>query len=313
MVSVFRIQADTCDRLWVLDSGQIDVTIKPKQICPPKILIFDLKTDQLLLKYELPDEFVKEDGLYSNIAIDIRDGDCENVHAYLTDVWRFGLVVYSLKHDHSWRITDHLFFPEPLASSYNLHGLHFEWTDGLFGLALSPYDKRFSDDRLLYFHPMSSFREFYVKTSVILNETGWSESKKEDFRLIGQSRGRSGHVSASGMDRNGVMFFNWVTQDRIGCWDSRKPYKRANLGNVAHSVKTLVFPNDMKIDNDRRQSVWVLSNRLPFYLYKGLNWNEVNFRIMSAYTDVAIKNTICDPDVSFPDTYREFDGDEDCY
>lgn len=73
--------------------------------------------------------------------------------------------------------------------------------DGIFGMALSPVEE-FYPDRILYFHPMSSFREFYVRTSVICNETGWSDIKNA-FKLMGQSRGKSGHVSSSGMDRRG--------------------------------------------------------------------------------------------------------------
>ncbi|CAG9858029.1 unnamed protein product [Phyllotreta striolata] len=237
ITSVFRVEADACGRLWVLDSGLIDVTIKPKQICPPKVLIFDLHTDQLLYKHILPKEFIKEDSLYSNILVDVRD-DCHSAHAYLSDVWRYGIVVFSLEKMRSWRVTDHLFFPEPLAAAYQVHHLHFEWTDGVFGLSLSPHDCH-NRDRILYFHPMSSFREFYVKTSVICNETGWSEVK-DAFKVLGQSRGKSGHVSASRIDRNGVMFYNLVTRDSIGCWDIRKPYKRANLGVVARSSETLV-------------------------------------------------------------------------
>lgn len=109
------------------------------------------------------------------------------------------------------------------------------------------------------------------------------------------------------------MFYNLVTRDSVGCWDSRKPYKRSNLGVVAKSSETLVFPNDIKIDQEPRQSVWVLSNWLPYYLYEGLSEDQINFRIMSAYTDEAIRNTICDPNVSTYDTYVEFDGEEDCY
>lgn len=104
-----------------------------------------------------------------------------------------------------------------------------------------------------------------------------------------------------------------VTRDTIGCWDSRKPYKRSNLGVVAQNSQSLVFPNDLKVDQEERQSVWVLSNKLPFYLYENLDERSINFRIMSAYTDEAIRNTICDPEVSDYDTFLEFDGDEDCY
>lgn len=172
------MQTDTCGRLWVLDSGQINITIKPVQVCPPQILIFDLKTDKLVQRHVLNEKDIKEDSLYSNIVVDIRDNDCENVHAYVTDVWRFGLVVYSLERNKSWRVTNHLFFPEPLAAAYKVHDLEFSWTDGIFGLTLSPYDKKLKD-RILYFHPMSSFREFYVKTSVVCNETAWDDNADE--------------------------------------------------------------------------------------------------------------------------------------
>lgn len=47
IVSTFRIRADECDRLWVLDTGLADILGKADQITPPKILIYDLKTDKV--------------------------------------------------------------------------------------------------------------------------------------------------------------------------------------------------------------------------------------------------------------------------
>lgn len=216
-----------------------------------------------------------------------------------------------MKKQRSWRISDHLFYPDPLAAAYKVHDLEFEWTDGVFGLSLSPWDHK-QEDRIMYYHPMSSFREFYVKTSVLLNETGW-EKTKDAFRVMGQSRGKSGQVSASAMDRNGIMIYNLVTRDAIGCWDSRKPYKRSNLGVIAQSSEKLIFPNDLKIDKEENQSAWVISNRLPFYLYRGLNKNEINFRIMSASIKDAVKGTICDPELGYADSFEHFSGDQDCF
>lgn len=305
------MQADSCGRLWVLDSGLDEVITQAKQICPPALFIFDLSTDKLLYRYEIPKEFVMQNSLFTNIIVDIRHNECEDTHAYITDVWRYGLIVFSLKKKRSWRVADHLFYPEPLAAAYNLHGLEFEWTDGVFGIALSPVDKP-TDDRTLYYHPMSSFREFYTFASIVRNETGWNKIK-DAFKPLGQSRGSNGQASASAMDRNGILFYNQVTRDSVGCWDSRKPYKRDNLGVVAKSNETLVFPNDLKVDQEKRQSVWVLSNRLPFYLYRTLNPKEYNFRIMSAYTDDAIRSNICDPNHSYVDTYEEWADDMDCY
>lgn len=104
-----------------------------------------------------------------------------------------------------------------------------------------------------------------------------------------------------------------VTRDTIGCWDSGKPYKRSNLGIVAEDNERLIFPNDLKVDQEKRQSVWVLSNKLPFYLYEELKKDQINFRIMSAYTNEATENTVCDPEYSEYDSYVDFHEEDDCY
>lgn len=54
LVSVYRIYVDECERLWVLDAGVIDTLTNLQQICPPKILAFNLQTDELLFSYTLP-------------------------------------------------------------------------------------------------------------------------------------------------------------------------------------------------------------------------------------------------------------------
>lgn len=90
MTSVFRMQVDSCGRLWVLDSGKISITTEEaKQHCPPKLLIFDLETDQLITKYVFEKKFILQDGLYSNIIVDIRDNQCDDAYAYMSDVWRY--------------------------------------------------------------------------------------------------------------------------------------------------------------------------------------------------------------------------------
>lgn len=80
---------------------------------------------------------------------------------------------------------------------------------------------------------------------------------------------------------------------------------------IARSNTTLTFPNDLKVDNEAKQSVWVLSNRLPFYLYSKLDEKDYNFRVMSAFTQEAIEGTICDPKIQLPESY--IDITEDCY
>ncbi|XP_069685290.1 dopaminechrome tautomerase-like isoform X2 [Periplaneta americana] len=296
MTSVFRMAIDPCGRLWILDSGVTDVANTTKQTCPPQLLVFDLNSDELILRFRLPDAQVKQDSLFTNIVVDVREGKCDDAYAYVTDVWRYGLVVYSLRQDRSWRIVHNLFYPDPIACRYTMSGLTWRWTDGIFGMALSPVDPERNDRTLLY-HPMSSFREFAIPVSYIRNKT-LIDRNPEAIQILGEPRAvRNGQSSAQAMDRRGVLFFNLVTQDSVGCWNSQQPYgyKPELLGIVGHDNDSISFPNDLKVDHELHQSVWILTNRLHKYIYSNLDYNEYNFRILTARTDVAVHGTICDP------------------
>jgi hypothetical protein len=144
---------------------------------------------------------------------------------------------------------------------------------------------------------MSSFREFAVPVSYIRNQT-LADRNPDAFQPLGEPRAlKSGHSSGEAMDRRGVLFFNLVTQDSVGCWNSQQPYgyKPELLGIVGHDNESLSFPNDLKVDHDLQQSVWILSNRLHRYLKGGLNFNDYNYHILTARTDVAVQGTVCDP------------------
>ncbi|XP_055919944.1 protein yellow-like [Eupeodes corollae] len=299
LMSVYRTWVDECSRLWLIDAGVVNATVSLNQICPPKIVAYDLRTNKRILSYELPPDQVKQDSLHSNILVDVRDGKCDDAHVYVTDVWRFGIVVYSLAKNRSWRATNYNFNPNPVAADFNVYGLNFQWLDGVFGMSLSPINK--ANDRILFFHPMASYNEFMVSTSVLRDENNWPDKAQDvakNFATIG-TRGRLGQSSTSGIDRNQVMFFTQVHRDAIGCWDTRKPYTPSNHGQVGAANTSLIqFPNDLKVDQQVKQGVWVMSNRLPIYLYSKLDYSDVNFRILRANVEDAVAGTVCDPNTS---------------
>ncbi|KAH8351786.1 hypothetical protein KR084_004413 [Drosophila pseudotakahashii] len=296
LMSVYRTAVDRCHRIWLIDSGIVNATVNLNQICPPKIVVYDLRTDELIVRYNLKTSQIKEDSLHSNIVVDIGD-HCDDAHAIVSDVWRFGLVVYSLSKNSSWRVTNYNFYPDPVASDFNVYGLNYQWLDGVFGMSIS-YNAQ-SMQQVLYFHPMASFKEFMVPMDVLLNESVWQSNNQENakyFVSIGD-RGYNSQSSTSGVTRNGVMFFTQVHQDNIGCWDTSKPYIRAHLAKLLENGTNLIqFPNDLKVDNEDDQSVWIISNRLPIFLYSNLDYGEVNFRILKANVKNIIRNSICNPD-----------------
>ncbi|GAB0094311.1 protein yellow [Sergentomyia squamirostris] len=295
LMSVFRIQIDECGRLWAIDSGLVNTASTPNLVCPPKIVIFDLATDRVLLSHQIPDDMVKEDTMYSGIQVDIRNGQCENAHAYVTDIVRSGLLVFSLAKRRSWRATHYFMMPNPHACEYNFHNqFDYQWTDGIFGIALGQIDSR--GDRLLFFHPMSSFYEFSVLTSVLQNETIWSEGidVNKQFKVVGD-RGANSQSSTSGIDRDGVMFYTLVNQDAVSCWDTNKAFVPNNLHQVDQHQVFMSFPNELKVDKAPDQGVWVLANNLPLFLYTSLDYSQINVRILRASTKTAVRDTVCDP------------------
>lgn len=296
LVSVYRTFVDECDRLWVIDAGVVETLTNFRQLCPPKIVIFDLENNYPIFSYELPPEQVKQDSLHSNIIVDVPKGKCENAYAYVTDVWRYGLVVFSFAQGRSWRTTSNLHYPNPFATDFNFNGINFQWTDGTFGLTLPPQDT--NGDRVLFFHPMASYTEFMVNTAVLKNESIWANggTSAKSFIPIG-TRGKQGQSATVGTSKSGVQLYTLVQRAGVGCWDINKPYTTTNLGLVEQDSEKLNFPNDLKVDRASPQHVWVMSNNLPTFLYSTLSPNQINFRILAANIEKAVAGTICDPNV----------------
>lgn len=63
---------------------------------------------------------------------------CDQAFAYLPDLGGYGIVVYSWEKNDSWRVKHNFFHFDPLKGDFNVGGVNFQWTDGVFGLALGP-------------------------------------------------------------------------------------------------------------------------------------------------------------------------------
>ncbi|XP_026468229.1 protein yellow-like, partial [Ctenocephalides felis] len=290
IISTFRVRVDECDRLWVMDCGLVDILGTPKVYAKPALLIFDLHTDQLIKRYTFEPTDLKEDSFFANVVVDVRPDACDDAFAYIPDLGAYGVVVYSFRDDDSWRVSHNYFHFEPLAGEYDIAGVQFQWTDGVFGIALSKHQP--DGYRTAYFHAMSSTKEFAVSTRLLQNST-WAHSPEayHEFKLVGD-RGPKGQSSASFLHENsGVLFYTQVNKDGIACWNSGKPYNEFTQGVVAQDPYKLVFPNDLKVDYE--DNVWVLSDRMPLFIYRDINPAEVNYRILKVSVKDAVVGTPC--------------------
>ncbi|XP_026667542.1 uncharacterized protein LOC108622777 [Ceratina calcarata] len=287
IISTFRIRADRCERLWVLDTGFTDMLDTPEQHAPPALLVYDLRNDQLLRKFVIPEDQKTADYLFANIAVE--DYSCEDSYAYLGDLAGPGLVVYSWKSDKSWLVKHHFFESDPKFSDFNVSGIAFHWTDGLFGMSLQPTNDGYST---MYFHPLSSNMEYSVSTKLLRDpERATSKDNVNEFHALG-SRGDNGHSSVSFLDPNtGVLFYALTNMNAIACWKPQNMFTLEQQGIIYEDNITMVFPNDLKVD--RNGNIWVLSDRLPSFMYAHLDPDDYNFRILTGSAKEAITDTVC--------------------
>ncbi|XP_014208506.1 protein yellow-like [Copidosoma floridanum] len=288
LTTVYRIHADACDRLWVLDVGTVGIGNTTVQACPYTINVFDLTTDKLIRQYRLRPEDVNQNTFIANIAVDLGKGGCDDAFAYMSDELGYGLIVYSWQLNRSWRVYHSYFMPDPLAGDYNIAGLNFQWgEEGIFGMSLSPI--ALDGFRTLFFHPLSSNREFAISTRILRDER-LAEDSWHDFQVLPE-RGPLSHSTAEVMDENGLQFFNLIDQNAVGCWNSLLPYAPANQAVVARHDEAMIFPADVKVN---RGLLWIMTDRMPVFLESTLNYTDVNFRILTVPVRDAIAGTVCD-------------------
>lgn len=156
-------------------------------------------------------------------------------------------------------------------------------------MTLSP--TRSDGYRTLYFSPLASHREFSVSTRVLRDESRVEDSY-HDFFFFPTERTSNSHTTARVCSDDGIMLFNLIDQNAIGCWHTSMPYEPQYHSVVDRDDVGLVFPADVKVDENR--DVWVLSDRMPVFLITNLDYNDVNFRIYSAPLQTLIGGTVCD-------------------
>lgn len=204
ITSVFRVVIDECKRLWVLDTGRIG----DEQLCRPQLLVFDLRTDRLIHRYKFPVTQVRTGmSLFVTPVVDVRDpgpgGRCENTMVYIADVTGFGILVYDMRRNLSWRTHNKLVYPHPYYGTFTVAGETFDLMDGVIGMALSPRETSINQrtlglfgnyyqpntnvvspesNRILYFHALASVTENAVPVRVLDNSTMWEENPESSPR-----------------------------------------------------------------------------------------------------------------------------------
>lgn len=66
------------------------------------------------------------------------------------------------------------------------------------------------------------------------------------------------------MDDDGILFYNLIDQNAVGCWNSRLPFSKDTQGVLDRDDIGLVFPSDVKVlPLDGEAWVEEQCNRMP--------------------------------------------------
>ncbi|XP_049884200.1 L-dopachrome tautomerase yellow-f2-like isoform X2 [Pectinophora gossypiella] len=290
LTSVYRTRADSCNRLWMVDTGLLEIPNDRQQVRQPAVVVYDLRTDRQILRYELKSTDIiaanTPTGLAS-ITLDIVD-DCANTFAYIPDLATYGLIVYSLRDNDSWRLTHNYFSFNPIAGNLRLAGQRFQWSDGIFSVTLTEPRGGCSS---AYFHAMVGTHEFSVSSCVLRNRTAsqdpnfWSQfSEVGDRGANSQSTMHGYHAGTR------VVFFADIGRDAISCWNTAAALTPAAVEILAKDSTRLSYPSDLHVTGDE---VWVMANSLPTWAYSRLDTNEYNFFIYKANVQDLISGTVC--------------------
>nr|QHN70683.1 yellow-f4 [Limenitis arthemis astyanax] len=286
LISVYRPRIDACDRLWMVDTGLLEIPGNRTQVKQPSIVVYDLKTNTQIINYDLKkSDLINErsSGGLTSITVDVTEDNCDDAYAYINDLATEGMIVFSLKKRDSWRLNHPTFVHDEMSLNFTVAGYVINWKDGLFSIALSEPDA--NGDRTAYYHPLVSTQEFSVNTKYL--KTG---SIAENGRLEGSRGNNSQSGSHDYHPGSKTLFFANVAQDAILCWRVDNKMAPENIGLVVQDHTKLVYISDLKVIGDE---VWVLVNKIPIFVYSTLNVNEDNFFIHRMKVQDLIKNTPC--------------------
>lgn len=136
---------------------------------PTTLFVIDLNSERVIRSHPFQDNNLRPSTTLASVTIDIVNNDCNNVFAYVPDLGGYGLIVYNFRENRSWRVNHNYFYLEPLAGEFQIGGLHFQWNDGIFSVALS--DIQADGYRNAYFHSMAGTHLYRVSTRILRNQT----------------------------------------------------------------------------------------------------------------------------------------------
>uniref|UniRef100_A0A182QQT8 Bee-milk protein n=1 Tax=Anopheles farauti TaxID=69004 RepID=A0A182QQT8_9DIPT len=271
LVSVYRLRIDSCNRLWALDAG-VSRSLEDFEVtCPPKILVYDLHTDQVVRRIDFPPEVVRRESLYTNIIVDETssrpENNCDDVFVYITDTVAPGIVVYDSGKDLTWRVSHPAMYPDPDFAESSILEHRFTLMDGIVGLAFD------MEAGIVYFQPLATDRIFSVTTAA-LRAGPLPFGKELPVKLVGRKSSQGIGLGVS--PRGGTIFYAPLSETAVASWNPRTNEHQI----LVQDQEKIQFAADLRTPDRDGTALYILTSKFHRFFLKNLDANEFNTRIL---------------------------------
>ncbi|CAH0590034.1 unnamed protein product [Chrysodeixis includens] len=138
---------------------------------------------------------------------------------------------------------------------------------------------------------------FDLKTDALLKKYIFKDDVLREASVLTSiiigDRGPRSQATACDIDpATNVLFYTQVCKNGLGCWNIDKPFNEENTPLILSDCNLMEFPNDVKAD--REGNLWILSDRQSRFLYEAMDFEQVNFRVLTSPTSTLIQGTSCE-------------------
>lgn len=174
---------------------------------------------------------------------------------------------------------------DPTASRFQVNEVTVNAAINIAGIALGPSIRStpqvtINDERQIFYAPLSSLHLYSVNSSVLKDKRNANDGNEYQGTVTDHGLKASQSVSMT-MDDRGNLYYNLLATNSIARWNANTDFQTGQK-SIARDAKYLQWVNSFTFD---RSNLTVLVNKLNKYLYGGLNINEENFRIITAFID----------------------------
>ncbi|XP_052860249.1 protein yellow-like [Anopheles cruzii] len=296
------IAIDKQGTMWVVDSGRTETLTRGADhvVCPPKLLLLDLKRNgTVLLRYQFPESVVPAGNNYLNkIVVD----DAYGGFAYITDNSGAdpGIVVFSRRLLRSWKVRENNSMRAARnAVRFAVNGTELNFSIHIDSIALGPYYNPSLEsetenprsglagsqnyERNVYYSPLSSYHIYSLPASLLRDPEFNARATARDILEAVTDYGRKqSQTDGMIMDNQGVLYYGLLGEHAIARWDTYRPFTEKNQQIVARDATYIQWVDSMGFDHEGY--LYAVVNRLHNFVAGRLNPLEVNFRILRAKT-----------------------------